>query len=98
MEVKQRTAWWRPPKNLDEREHPLMSRPAKIFLLILSLLGWLALVGQFYLIIENRVVSVPETIIRYFSFFTILPNLIVAVCCTSLMLKSASAIGNFFSK
>lgn len=71
---------------------------AKFLLIIISLLGWFALIGQFYLIIINRVTSVPETIIRYFSFFTILTNLIVAICCSMLLSKSNRRIKNFFSQ
>ena len=43
------------------------------------LLSWFAIITQFILIIENRVTSVPETVIRFFSFFTILTNLLVAI-------------------
>ncbi len=67
------------------------------FLIIISILGWLALIVQLYLIILNRVASVPETIIRYFSFFTILTNILVAVCCTALLLKRNSKLNAFFS-
>lgn len=67
-------------------------------LAILALFGWFALLSQFYLIIEGRVVPVPETIIRYFSFFTILTNLLVAVCATVLLLKPGSAWGRFFAR
>lgn len=70
----------------------------KLFLTILCVLGWFALAGQFYLIIKNRTASVAETIIRYFSFFTILTNLLVAVCCTTLMSDSNSGLKKFFSK
>lgn len=41
--------------------------------------------------------SVPETIIRYFSFFTILTNILVTVCCTVLLLKRKSKRNSFFS-
>ena len=57
------------------------------YLAVIVVIGWFALLAQLYLIIQNRVVSVGETIIRYFSFFTILTNLIVAVCVTVLLLK-----------
>ncbi|MEP6584422.1 MAG: Pr6Pr family membrane protein [Ginsengibacter sp.] len=59
----------------------------KICLLALVVLGWFALAGQFYLIILNRVTSIPGTIIRYFSFFTILTNFLVAVCSTVLLVN-----------
>ncbi|MEP6926981.1 MAG: Pr6Pr family membrane protein [Ginsengibacter sp.] len=69
-----------------------------ILLIIVAALGWFALAAQFYLIIENRVASIPETIIRYFGFFTIVTNIIVALCCTFLVIRSRSSIGKFFSK
>jgi hypothetical protein len=74
------------------------ARLQKTFLIILAVSGWFALIAQFYLIIVNRVASIPETITRYFSFFTILTNLIVAVCCTFILLKPTSNTGRFFSR
>lgn len=47
------------------------------------LLGWLAIIGQFILMIQNRQADVTETIIRFFSFFTILTNILVALYFTS---------------
>ena len=69
----------------------------KSILFFLFVLGWFALIAQFYLIIVNRVAPIPETIIRYFSFFTILTNLFVAVCFSVLLLKLSSRLGNFFA-
>ncbi len=43
------------------------------------LITWFAVIAQFVIMIQNRVESVPETIIRFFSFFTILTNTLVAV-------------------
>ncbi|MEP7254641.1 MAG: Pr6Pr family membrane protein [Ferruginibacter sp.] len=68
------------------------------YLAIIAIAGWFALAAQLYLIIQNRVVSVAETVIRYFSFFTILTNIIVALCVTVLLLKPNSKWGNFFSR
>ncbi len=70
----------------------------KLLLSLIIILGWFALIAQFYLIIENRVTSIPETIIRYFSFFTILTNLLVALCFTSILFNPESRLGIFFSK
>ncbi|MDQ2720798.1 MAG: Pr6Pr family membrane protein [Bacteroidota bacterium] len=70
----------------------------KPILLFLVILGWFALTAQFYLIIENRVTSIPETICRYFTFFTILTNLLVAVSFSSILIISKSASDNFFSR
>lgn len=73
------------------------SLSAKIFLFVIAIAGWFALAAQLYLIILNRVTSVPETIIRYFSFFTILTNILVTTCCTVLLLKRKSKLNNFYS-
>lgn len=50
--------------------------------LILSVICWLTLVLQLVLIIENKVVSLLETLVRFFSFFTILTNILVAIVFT----------------
>lgn len=42
-------------------------------------LGWLAIIGQFILMIQNRQAEILETVIRFFSFFTILTNILVAL-------------------
>jgi hypothetical protein len=47
------------------------------------LLGWFSLVGQFVLMMQNRQADVVETIVRFFSFFTILTNILVALYFTS---------------
>jgi len=47
--------------------------------ILFALIGWFAVIVQFAIMINNRVESIPETIIRFFSFFTILTNLLVAV-------------------
>jgi len=60
--------------------------------------GWFAIIVQLYLIIVNRVASVPETIIRYFSFYTILTNILVALCFTVSLLKPSSYWGRFFTR
>jgi hypothetical protein len=73
------------------------SRPVKIIMLIGAGVGWAAIIGQFYLIIENRVVSVPETIVRFFSYFTILTNIIVATCYSVQLINPTSSIGKFWS-
>lgn len=59
----------------------------KILVIILVLAGWFALVSQFILMIENRATPLPETIIRFFSFFTILTNLMVVIYFSKLLLQ-----------
>lgn len=53
--------------------------------LLFALVGWFAVIAQYDLMIENRVTSVTETTIRFFSFFTILTNLLVAIYFTFLL-------------
>ncbi|MEO8112424.1 MAG: Pr6Pr family membrane protein [Ginsengibacter sp.] len=70
----------------------------KIYLTVFAIAVWVALAGQLYLIIQNRTVSVISTIIRYISFFTILTNLLVALCVPTLLQKRNDNGMNFFSR
>lgn len=64
------------------------NRPyAKIFAAIAALAGWITLVIQFVLLIENRVTGVPEAILRYFTYFTILTNILAAVTYTAIWIN-----------
>ena len=74
------------------------SIPQNIYLAVMALLGWFALVTQFYININSGLASKSEIIVRYFSFFTLDTNLIVAVCSSSLLLSPTSKWGQFFSK
>lgn len=74
------------------------NNPPIFYLAVLAVLGWFALLAQLYLILQNGTGAVAEIIIRYFSFFTILTNLIAALCATVLLLKPKSRCGDFFSK
>ena len=68
---------------------------AKICLAVLSLLVWFALITQFYININSKVASISEIVIRYFSYFTITTNLLVAICCTVLLLNPDSKLVRF---
>lgn len=74
------------------------SKGRQLFLVAGTFLGWLAVTLQFYLILVNRTASVPETILRYFSFFTVLTNILLTLCFSCLLLNPDSAWGGFFSK
>lgn len=63
-----------------------------------ALLGWFALIAQLYLIITNRTVSVPETLLRFFGYFTIDTNILAALCLSFIAINSNSKTGLFFSK
>ncbi|MEY8759240.1 Pr6Pr family membrane protein [Chryseobacterium tongliaoense] len=63
----------------------------RILSFIFCLIGWFALIAQYYLLLENATNSFWESTIRFFSFFTILTNLIVAIYFTAQVLKPQSA-------
>jgi hypothetical protein len=76
----------------------MQKKSTKIFALFGALIGWFAIITQFYLMMINRGTSVPETIFRFFAFFTITTNILVALCFTYIFLGSNYRIGKFFSK
>jgi hypothetical protein len=76
----------------------MQKKSARIIALIGALIGWFAIIAQFYLMMTNKVVSVPETILRFFSFFTIDTNILIAVCFSFIFLRSDSGVGRFFRK
>jgi hypothetical protein len=69
---------------------------AKWFLTLLLVLGWFAVIVQFYFYIGNAAASLPEMVIRFFSYFTILTNILVALSCTSLVFFANSKWGRHF--
>jgi hypothetical protein len=70
----------------------------QLYIVIGAIIGWLTIAAQFYLIICNRATTVIETIFRFFVFFTILTNILVAICYTSLWSRSAAGFNRFFSR
>lgn len=76
----------------------MQKQSARIIALLGALLGWFAVITQLYLMMENRVVAVPGTLLRFFAFFTIDTNIIVALCFTFIFLGNKYRLGRFFSK
>jgi hypothetical protein len=76
----------------------MQKRSTRIIALIGAVIGWFAVIAQLYLIITNRVVSVPGTLFRFFSYFTIDTNILVALCFTFISLQNKSSLGKLFSK
>jgi hypothetical protein len=70
----------------------------KIFEIIGFLMGWLSVTAQLVLIIQNREAGILETVIRFFSFFTILTNILVALFFTAKVLDSFGKRFTFFKK
>ncbi|MHA4846957.1 Pr6Pr family membrane protein [Flavitalea antarctica] len=72
------------------------TRSGEILLLIIIVLcGWFALVAQMKINIGSEAAPLPELLVRYFSYFTLLTNLIVALVCTSVLCFPDSALGKF---
>lgn len=57
------------------------------FSFIIAILAWIAVVCQYYLMVENSSNLLLETTIRFFSYFTILTNSIVALYFTNRVYK-----------
>lgn len=63
-------------------------RTVQIFIAAIT---WFAVILQFYLQIANRTTGVAEATIRFFSYFTILTNILVAVCFTSIAIQKGKS-------
>ena len=73
------------------------AKSEQIFLAVGAFTVWFSVIAQLYLAIENRTVAVSEALIRYFSYFTIQTNILVATCFTVLLLNPSSTWGRLFS-
>ncbi|HMU47067.1 MAG TPA: Pr6Pr family membrane protein [Chitinophagaceae bacterium] len=75
--------------------------PQKYAASLIVLIGWFALSLQLFVSIKNAPalgVAIAESIVNYFSYFTILSNLAVAVSLSILLIFPGSALGRFFAK
>ena len=63
-----------------------------------AILAAAAVISQFVLMLQNRVAPVAETVIRFFSFFTILTNSLVALFCITRAWFPGSALGRYFGR
>ena len=70
-----------------------MKRKFEIFGFII---GWFAVIAQLFLMLENRQADIPETIIRFFSFFTILTNILVSLFLTTSVFRLKKFPFNLF--
>jgi len=73
------------------------SNAAKFYCLFSALIGWFAIMLQAYFIILNRIMPLLPTLVKFFSYFTILTNLLVAICFTYLYFNKESGIKTWFS-
>lgn len=70
----------------------------KKYLLVLTLLEWPALIAQFILQQQNSATDRGESLIRFFSYYTILTNILVAVYVTVQLTRAGSRQTGFFFK
>ncbi|TBN00440.1 hypothetical protein EYD45_14325 [Hyunsoonleella flava] len=70
----------------------------KTILLILAILGWLTLIIRLYLRITEFDFSALESTIQFFSYFTILTNVLVTIYCTKQLLKKEEDKPSLFTK
>jgi len=61
-------------------------------LLLGSIIGWFAVITQYVLMLNVSLETTAETTIRFFSYFTILSNTLVAVYFTVMWLKKPSLL------
>ena len=76
----------------------MQKKSARVIAIIGALIGWFAIIVQLYLMLENRVVPIPQSLLRFFGFFTIDTNILVAICLTFIGLRNKNSLGKFFSK
>ncbi len=69
-------------------------KTAKVLHYIGASPGSFAVIFKLYLMNQNRTESAGESLIRFFSFFTILTNILCVVCFTALLFNG----NNFFTK
>jgi hypothetical protein len=70
----------------------------KPYLSVLTLLGWFALIAQFCISLSIGAAPAAELIVRYFSYCTIVTNIMVALCSTTLLFIPRSKWGSFFAR
>jgi hypothetical protein len=62
----------------------------KVIAFLIALATWYAVVAQYLLMLDARVNDILETTIRFFSYFTILTNILVAIYFTAVVIQGNS--------
>lgn len=63
-----------------------------------AVLGITGITLQFYLTYSNRQLPAVETVIRFFSYFTVLTNVLVLLYLLAVSVRSSTALGRFASR
>lgn len=70
----------------------------RVYAGVMMVLGWFAVIAQLVLILDNDTSGVLTLVIRFISYFTILTNILVAICFTTLAMFPGSTWAAFFNK
>jgi hypothetical protein len=73
----------------------------RILVTLIAVVGWLSLALQFILQMTNPVAPEPgvaERFVRFFSYFTVSTNIIVAITATAIGFFPLTKFGKFFSR
>jgi hypothetical protein len=71
---------------------------AKLYLLLIAVLGCFSLLAQLYLSIESGLAAPHIVLFRYFAYFTLTTNLLVAITCVMLLVAPNSRLGEFLGR
>jgi len=75
------------------------SSSKKMYIAITALIAWVGLALQFYFILQSTIgYSKIKLATNFFSYFTILTNLLIAICLSTVLINPASRLGAYFSK
>jgi hypothetical protein len=77
------------------------SRSATGLMFFIAIVAWLALILQLYISIKNTETNGLTPLVatwNFFSYFTVLTNLMIALCLSFILLSPSSPAGYFFSK
>jgi len=72
--------------------------PIKNYAGLSAIIVWLSLALQFYVSLKNTIVTTLETTIRFFSYYTVETNLLIAICLTAVYLNGINEKGIFFTR
>jgi hypothetical protein len=71
---------------------------AKLYLFLTAILGCFSLLAQLYLSIEGGLSPPHIVLFRYFAYFTLTTNLLVAITCVTLLIAPNSRLGGFLGR
>ncbi|RZL59108.1 MAG: hypothetical protein EOO93_16125 [Pedobacter sp.] len=76
----------------------MKSQSGKIYTIISAIIIWFALCLQFKLSLALKDGDVVSTLALFLSYFTVLTNILCALCLTAILLFKNDGLGRFFSK